>query len=124
MIVFHSFTSFGMPSKKHLFAMDMLKFAPSGFTTWIFENIKSPRTAKTQENKAYGHEVTVELIEDKKRELKDGTSQVDAMSVLGSSWVSFMKLEIWYDLAPSVKANSSLRPDWRLNDEEIVGQVR
>ena len=102
----------------------MLKFAPSGFTTWIIERAKSPGMVNLQENKSYGHEVAVELIKNKKQELKDGTSQRDAMGFLCSSCISLVKHEIWCDLAPLVKANSSLRPDWRLNDEEIVGQVR
>ena len=59
-------------------------------------------------HKISGHEVAVELIKEKKRELKDGTSQRDAVSFLGSCGVSFAKLEIWCDLAPLVKANSSL----------------
>jgi len=51
------------------------------------------------------HEVAAKLIEGKKQELKDGSSRKDLLSLL-------------------VKAGSTLRPEWRLKDEEIVAQVR
>jgi len=100
-----TFTAFGRLPKKYLFMMDSFRFAPRGFATWVFERDNRPGIAQLRENRSHTHEVAVRLIEDKRQELKDGTSRRDLLSLL-------------------VKANSSLRPDWRLNDEEIVSQVR
>jgi len=60
---------------------------------------------KLRENREHAHEVAAKLIEEKRQELKDGASQRDLLSLL-------------------VKSSSALRPEWRLNDEEIVAQVR
>jgi len=60
---------------------------------------------RLRQNKIYAHEVATKLIEEKRQELKDGTSRKDVLSLL-------------------VKANSALRPDWRLTDEEVIAQVR
>ena len=77
-----------------------------------------------RENKAYVHEVAARLIEEKRQEMKDGTSRKDLLSLLGSSFISLYRTADGTTFAPSVKANSALRPDWRLNDDEIVPQVR
>jgi len=60
---------------------------------------------RVRQNREYAHEVAMKLIEEKRQELKDGTSRKDLLSLL-------------------VKASSALRPEWRLNDEEIIAQVR
>lgn len=104
--------------------LDALRWTPASFATWVFETDQRPGMVGLRENRKYAHEVAVELIEDKRRELKDGTSRRDVLSLLGSSCVAFIELTRGTTFNPSVKANSSLRPDWRLNDDEIVAQVR
>ena len=52
---------------------------------------------KLRENRTYAHEVAVKLIEEKRQELKDGTSRRDVLTLLGSSSVTFMKLSTWYN---------------------------
>jgi len=81
------------------------KWLPEGISSWIFEKDQSPMMTKVRENREYVHEVAAKLIEDKRRELEDGTSQRDIFSLL-------------------VKASSTLRPEWRLNDQEMIDQVR
>ena len=45
----------------------------------------------------YAHEVAAKLIDEKKQELKDGTSRRDVLSLLGSSRLSFTSPGIWYN---------------------------
>jgi len=104
-VVFHSHAAFGIPSKGRLFVMDSFKWAPPGFSAWVSGRGQRPGMVNLRENRAYAHEVAEKLIEDKRQELKNGTSRKDLLSLL-------------------VKANSSMRPDWRLSDEEIVAQIR
>jgi len=85
--------------------MDCLRWAPKGSSAWLSNRNKSPGMLNLRENKVYVHEVAAKLIEEKRQEMKDGTSRRDLLSLL-------------------VKANSALRPDWRLNDDEIIPQVR
>jgi hypothetical protein len=123
-ISIRSFDLFGTPSKQRLFLMDSFKWAPRGFAAWIFGVNRSPGMVRLRENKKYGHEVALKLIEEKKQELKDGISRRDVLSLLGASRPLSIKFNTWYDFHSSVKSNSALREDWRLKDEEIVAQVR
>ena len=90
---FHSFDAFGKPSKTRLFVMDAFKFAPKGFITWISDRSKSPWMVRLRENRKCAHEVAAKLIEEKRQELKDGTSRKDLLSLLGLSLVSIS----WHD---------------------------
>jgi hypothetical protein len=76
--------------------MDAFKWAPRGFATWVFERDQSPGIAKLRENRTYAREVAAKLIEEKKQELKNGTSRRDLLSLLGSSCVP--KLDVWYSI--------------------------
>ena len=90
-IVLHSFDARGKPSKGRLFMMDSFKWAPKGFGLWLLDKDKSLGTTRLQENKKYAHEVAAKLIEEKKRELKGGTSRRDLLSLLGSSFISVLQ---------------------------------
>ena len=83
--VFRSFAAFSRSSKKRLFMMDSLRWAPAGFATWMFERDKRPAVVNLRENRKYAREVATKLIEEKRRELKGGTSGKDILSLLGSS---------------------------------------
>jgi len=100
-----SFGTFATLSKGRLFMMHAFRYAPKGFTTWLFESDRRPGMVKVRENREYVHEAAAKLVEEKKQELKDGASRKDILSLL-------------------VKASSALRPEWRLSDEEIIAQVR
>lgn len=100
-----NFGAFGMLSKKDVFILDCFKFAPKGFATWVVGRDKSPGIVNLRENRTYGREVAAKLIEEKKQELKSGTPRRDVLSLL-------------------VKSNSALRPDWKLDDGEIISQAR
>ena len=124
-IVFHSFDAFGRLSRGQLFMMDALRWTPVSFATWIFETDQRPGMARLRENRAYGREVAGKLIEEKKQGLKDGASRNDIMTLLGSSRAALTRLLMFGTIFnPSVKVNSSQRPDLRLDDEEIIAQVR
>jgi len=82
---FHSFEALGVPSKKRLFMVDILRWAPKGLVTWMFERDQRPGMVKLRENRVYAHEVAAELIKEKKQELKGGTSRRDLLSLLGLS---------------------------------------
>lgn len=84
-IVFHSFNSFGKPSKGRLFMGDAFKWAPAGFATWYHERDQSPGMVKIRENKKYVHEVAAKLIKERRQEIKDGTSQKDVLTLLSAS---------------------------------------
>jgi hypothetical protein len=96
--VFHSFDAFGMLSKGQIFMMDTLKWVPTAFATWVFETDQSPGMVKLREHRKYVHGVAAKLIEEKKQELKDGTSRKDVMTLFGSSRVTFMGLNMWYNI--------------------------
>jgi len=100
-----AFGIIGTLSKGRLFVLNALRWFPEGFASWIVEKDPSPGMVKLRENRKYAHEIAAKLIEEKRQELKDGTSRKDVLSLL-------------------VKASSSLRPEWRLNDEEMIAQVR
>ena len=74
MNTFHSIGAFASAPKRRIFIMDVLKLAPKGFVTWMMERDKSPGMTRLRENRTYAREVAAKLIEDKKRELKNGTS--------------------------------------------------
>lgn len=93
-------------SKRNVFIMSFIRnWAPTGFIAWMFNMSKGPEMINIRENREYAHEVATKLIEEKRQELKNGTSRKDILSLL-------------------VKSNSAIRPEWRLNDEEIVSQFR
>ena len=84
-IVRCSFAAFGRIPKEQILLMDSLKWAPADFATWLFEWDKRPGMVNLRENKTYAHEVAAKLVEEKRQELKDGTSRKDLLSLLGSS---------------------------------------
>ena len=88
---FHSFGAFGTASKKRLFIQDALNWAPKGFAAWLLERDQSPGMVNVRKNRECAHEVAARLIEEKRQELKDGTSQKDLLSLLSSSCVTFVK---------------------------------
>ena len=61
--------------------MDTLQFAPGVLVAWMRDRDKL--TARLQENREFAREVSAKLIEDKKQELKNGTSRKDLLSLLG-----------------------------------------
>lgn len=69
--------------------MDAFKWAPKGFFAWFCDRAKHPAMERIRENRTYAHEVAAKLIEDKRQELKEGTSRKDVMSLLGSSTFPF-----------------------------------
>ena len=104
--------------------MDSFKWAPKGFGSWLLDKNESPGIVRLRENKTYTRDVAAKLIEEKKKELKDGTSRRDLLSLLGPSCLSFLQQTNGRGFCSPVKANSALRPDWMLSDNEIVAQVR
>ena len=84
-ILFCSFDAFGLLSKGQILMMDALMRVPTGFATWIIETDQRPGMVRVREHRKYAHEVAAKLIEEKRKELKDGTSQRDIMTSLGSS---------------------------------------
>ena len=82
----NSFGAFGYPSKERLFVMDGFKWTPPGFATWILDKDKSPGMVNLRQNRIYAHEVAAKLVEEKRQELKGGTSRRDVMSLLGSPY--------------------------------------
>ena len=87
---FHSFDAFSGLSKGQLFMIDVLNWAPENLVTWFIETDKRPGIVKLRENRAYAHEVAAKLIKEKRQELKDGTSQRDVLTLLGSSCLAFV----------------------------------
>ena len=58
---------------------------------------KRPGMVNLRKNKTYAREVGTKLIEEKRQELKDGTSRKDLLSLLGSSCVPIVKFDPWYN---------------------------
>ena len=97
-VAFYSFAAFGTLSKERLLLLDSLKYAPMGLLSWVLESDQDPGMASLRENRTYAHEVARKLIEDKREELKNGTSRRDILSLLGPSFVLFTNLGVWYDV--------------------------
>ena len=104
--------------------MNALRWAPEGFAARLFERDKSPGMVNLRKNREYAHEVATKLIEEKRQELRDGTSRKDLLSLLGPSCIPFMELVRSLTINCLVKASSTLRPEWRLSEEEMIAQVR
>ena len=96
-IIFHSFDAFGKSSKERLFLVDALRWTPEGLAAWYFEMDRFPGVVKLRENRTYAHEVAAKLIEEKRQELKDGISQRDVLTLLGSSCVTSVRSETLYN---------------------------
>ena len=88
---FHSFDVSVKLSKGQIFMVDALRWAPVGFAAWIFEKSRRPGLVRLRENRAYGHEVAIKLVEERKREPND--SRKDILTLLGLSCVAFMKID-------------------------------
>lgn len=80
--------------------LDALRWVPTGLATWVFETDQSPGSVRLRENRVYVHEVAAKLIEEKRQELKDGTSRRDVLTLLGSSCIISMKFGIHYNFQP------------------------
>lgn len=72
--------------------IDILRFAPKGFVTWMMERDKSPGMTRLRENRTYSREVAAKLIEDKRQELKNGASRKDLLSLLGQFFAALTNL--------------------------------
>jgi hypothetical protein len=83
-----------MSSKRRVFLMEVLKWAPKGFVPWFFSNDNHPGMVRLRENKKYGHEVAMKLIEEKRQELKDGNSRKDLLSLLGLFCVFSVEFDV------------------------------
>ena len=89
---FRSFEAFGVPSKERVLVMNAFRWAPEGSTTWMFERDQSPGMVNLRKNREFAHEVAAKLVEEKRQELKDGTSRRDLLSLLSPSCIPFMEL--------------------------------
>ena len=72
-----------------------LRYAPKGVVSWLLERAQHPGMVNLRENRTYAHEVAGKLIEEKKQEMKDGTSRRDLLSLLGSSCFIFTRLDAY-----------------------------
>ena len=114
-LVSHSAGAFVGISKAQLFAINALRWAPTGFATWMFDRDQRPGMVKIRENRKYTREVAVKLIEEKKQELKDGNARRDVLSLLGSSCVALMKLGTRGNISPF--SQGKFRPTTRMATE-------
>jgi hypothetical protein len=94
MIFFHRFGAFGRPTKGLVFMMDAFKWAPGGLLAWLVSKDKRPGMVNLRNNRIYAREVATKLVEEKRRELENGTPRKDLLSLLGSPWVFFTRLDI------------------------------
>jgi len=111
----HSFGAFGVVSKERIFIVNALRWAPKGFATWISERDQRPGMMKLRENRTYAHEVAGKLIEEKRQELKDGTSRRDLLSLLGPSCVALTKPDTRCDT--QLLSQGKFRPAARMATE-------
>jgi cytochrome P450 len=113
----------GLPPKGRVFFQNIARLLPHGVITWLFERSKEGGLVTLRQNRAEAHRVARKLIELKREELKAETSQRDVLSLLGSS-PQIRNCEGVCSQYWPVKSSTALRQEWRLNDEEIVAQVR
>lgn len=91
-MVLYSFHAFGKLNKGQLLMMDVLRLAPKRLVTWRIETDQRPGMVRVRENRTYAREVAAKLVQEKRRELKNGASQKDVLTLLGSSCVAFVRL--------------------------------
>ena len=90
----------------------------------MLEHSKRPEFVRLRSNRTLVHELARNLVESKKKEMKDGVARADVMSLLGTLDVLSTWLGRLAHCQLAVRSSPSLRPDWRLTDDEIVYQVR
>ena len=84
-MIYDSSTLIGHPPKGRVFFQNIARLFPSGALTWLFEKSKGEGAVTLRRNRAEAHSLARKLVEQKREELKTGTSRRDVLSLLGSS---------------------------------------
>lgn len=71
-------------SKGRIFILDVAKWLPHGFLTWLSEKSQDPSQVMLRQNREEAHRVAQTLIDLKREELAAGASRRDLMSLLCS----------------------------------------
>jgi hypothetical protein len=84
-ILFHSFKGYGRVTDGTLHLTDVMKWTPESFVALMADRDERQGMVGLQGNKIYAHEVAAKLIDEKRQELKGGSSWEDIFSLLGTS---------------------------------------
>jgi len=96
-----------------------------GLLTWLHDHSNHHGMQNLRQNKDQGRIVARELVDSKRRELKDGTAKKDALSLLGSLPPLIPPTRMAAEnFSTLVKSSDSQSQDRRLTDEEILPQVQ
>lgn len=114
----------GTVSRGLLFFVNASRWVPERMLPWMLEHSKRPELARLRHNRALVRELARDLVESKKREVKEGAIRGDIMSLLSMGNAFSMGLSRSAHHRPAVRSSASLKPDRRLSDDEIVYQVR
>ena len=73
------------PPKGHILFRNVTRWLPGGLLTWLAERGQKSSQIKLRQNRTEAHRVARILIDQKREELRDGTSRRDVLSLLGLS---------------------------------------
>ena len=118
------YSTLGAPSPGQLLFINTCDHIPSRVLRYLLESATDPALQKARENRGYAHRVARELIQQKRQEVAAGQSERDVLSLLGACRHSPGREEMRLNGRSAVKANDSQDEQSRLQDDEIVAQVR
>jgi len=99
------YSMFGTMTRGRIMFMNLCPYLPVRLIRYILEAGLGPALQRARANRAHAHRVARELIEQKRQEMTVGQSEKDIMSLL-------------------VKANDTQDAHSKLQDDEIIAQVR
>ena len=118
------YSTLGAPSPGQLLFINTCDHIPSRVLRYLLESAADPALQKARENRGYAHRVARELIQQKRQEVAAGQSERDVLSLLGACRHSPGREEMRLNGRSAVKANDSQDEQSKLQDDEIVAQVR
>lgn len=117
--------TFGSRSRATLFVQDVSRFLPESIFGYLIDHAPNEKLQHARDTALLATQVAKELVDSKTKELLDGTGNRDVMSLLGS--FQFPDQEVLYqpELWPCiVKANASEKDNTKMNEEEVLSQMR
>jgi len=113
----------GMPTKGEIFAQILIGYLPQSIREYIMDHAPGSRMAHTRLTKAIATKVTKELMESKSQALLEGRGGNDIMTSL-SKPASPRAVLCLLTCFLEVKANTSEDQTRRLDEEELLSQMR
>ena len=112
-----------MPTKAEMLAQTLIGYLPQSILEYMTDHTPGPRTAHARKTGVLAIKVAKELVESKSQALLEGKGRNDILSLLSKPASQKAVLYV-LTLFLEVKANASEDPKRRLNEEELLSQMR